>query len=127
MYAAQKMYAPDEEDEGPAIAYKVIKLLLDAAADPNLKDSSGKTALHYLADSEAPHPKALEYLLQAGADINAQDNNGNTPLHRAISQKRYELVRMLASAGADKTIKNKKGKTPCSMTKSKKVKEILGC
>ncbi len=127
MYAAQKMYAPEDEDEGPAIAYKIIKLLLDAGADPNLKDSAGKTALHYLADSEVPHPKALEYLLQVGANINAQDNNGDTPLHWAIRKKRYDLVKMLVEAGADKTIKNYRKKTPCMITRSKKVKALLGC
>ena len=56
---------------------EAITALLDADADPNLKDINGQTPLHFAA--EKGHALAMAVLLGAGAEPNVKDNNGLTP------------------------------------------------
>jgi ankyrin repeat protein len=104
----------------------VAKLLLEHGADPNIRDASGETPLHWAVG--AGHADVEELLLEHGADPNAQDAAGNTPLHVAAiggigdaaevmfeinpTYDRSDIVRMLFEYGADPTVKNSYGKTP---------------
>lgn len=42
--------------------YDVVKTLLDAGADPKLKDKKGRTALDYAQDRDEPDEKVIEAL-----------------------------------------------------------------
>lgn len=83
-YAAYRAENPSE----------VIKLLLEMGANPNLKDSQGWTALHFLGTSFRGHSERVAYLssLQiAGVDPDRPTLNGNSPIDvmesRALNSK----------------------------------------
>lgn len=52
---------------------KIVDLLLRNSADPNIRDRTGKTALHYVAISSYDVSKLL---LAAGANVNVRDKKG---------------------------------------------------
>jgi ankyrin repeat protein len=68
-----------------------LQLLLDAKADPTLKDSEGKTALHYAIEKKMP-PESLEALIAKGADIYTKDNAGKSPLDLLKENGHAELA-----------------------------------
>lgn len=62
----------------------MAKLLLDAGADPNARDASGRTSLHHVAkkfgtQAEAKAAPLVEALIAAGADPGALEKKGRTP------------------------------------------------
>lgn len=83
-YAA--MYNPD-----------VVPLLLEANANPNLKNDLGSTPLHI---SAVLSPSAIFPLLNAKANPNFEDNNGYVPLSIAINNN-PETIPLFLNAGAD--------------------------
>lgn len=60
-----------------------VQALLDAGADPLVRDRSGLSLLHLLPHLD--HELLLPRLLAAGADVNAVDLQGHTPLHAAAA------------------------------------------
>ena len=79
--------------------------LLKQGADPNERDISGRTPLHYAF--WAPEGgwrcrvEVAELLLKHGADPNARDKDGKTPLHYAARHCGYYAVALLLRHGAE--------------------------
>jgi ankyrin repeat protein len=75
-----------------------LKLLLDAGADVNAKNTFDGTALICAAGD----PGKSRLLIDHGADINARSQRGRTPLMLAASREgNAALVRLLLARGAD--------------------------
>jgi ankyrin repeat protein len=117
---------------------KVVEVLLEHGADPNIRDKYGATPLHYAAALDYPkivellhkkdlsdydatplqaaaefnYPEVAELLLEHGANPNIQDNDGDTPLHLAALRDYCEVVKLLLDHGADPTIRDNEGRTP---------------
>jgi len=96
---------------------KVVKLLLENGADPNMVDSSmvdsrgvvhsrGITPLHCAA--EKGQATIVQLLLDYGANVNAQNYDGTTPLYcacnggnEALNSIDSEVIALLLNRGAD--------------------------
>ena len=61
-----------------------LEVMLANGGDVNLRDNSGKTALHGAA--QWGWNEAVSYLAEQGADLTAADNNGLTPLDAALGK-----------------------------------------
>ena len=82
----------------PPIA-DVSLLLLHSTAGLDMKDRTGRTALHQAVSQG--HLDCARTLCERGADVNLTDNKGGqTALLIAASAGSYELVRLLLSYGA---------------------------
>ena len=107
----------------------IVKLLLDAGADPKATLANGNNALMFASglgwrdgspaapsyDQGSPEDAVatIELLLTKGLDINGTNTNGDTPLHAAVSGRAApEIVRALLQHGARLDATNKRGQTP---------------
>ena len=83
--------------------------LLDAGADPNMRNKIHETPLHYAA--KEGHVETVRLLLNRGADPNAQDFLGYTPLHYAALNGHVEVAKLLLER-ADPNLRTTSGETP---------------
>lgn len=58
---------------------EIVRMLLEAGAEVDVRDTDGKTALHYALRGGAEN---IRVLLEFGADVNAQARNGYNGLWR---------------------------------------------
>ena len=111
-----------------------LQLLINAGANIDAKDSSGRTALH-LAAKEGKVEAVVE-LIKAGANIDAEDDSRSTALHLAaeinmsnnrvttsaasIRTKPYiKILELLIKAGADFKKENRSQHTSLDIAKNK--------
>jgi ankyrin repeat protein len=94
----------------------VVKALLDAGANPNLKTESGSFPLALAFEASEPEPIVTE-LLKAKANPNVISPSGETPLHLAAEKGLLENVKALIQAGADLNVKDNNGDTPLAAAK----------
>jgi uncharacterized protein len=104
----------------------VMKLLLDAGADPKLAQKSGNNALMLAAGavssggdetqhvSEQQALAAIKIGIAAGLDVNETNATGDTVMHTAATTGSglHTVIRLLAESGARLDVKNKGGRTP---------------
>jgi ankyrin repeat protein len=72
--------------------YELIRLLLDAGADPNAGLADGDTPLHYATVDY----DITKMLLDAEADKRAKNKDGKTPFDIAMENLNYEVLQLLA-------------------------------
>ena len=74
----------------------LVKMLLEAGADPNAKSASGGTPLHPAGFTG--NATVVRMLLEAGSDANATDGKGFTPLDHAREEGHSEAAALLHDA-----------------------------
>ncbi|KAL1532058.1 Acyl-CoA-binding domain-containing protein 1 [Salvia divinorum] len=83
----------------------------------NVKDSEGRTPLHWAVDRG--HLNITELLLNKNADVNAKDGEGQTPLHYAAVCERTAIAELLVKHGADIEVKDDEGNAPRDLCESR--------
>lgn len=108
---------------------RILKLILDAGADPNQRTSQGETALARAAGCRpsiyvqllksggykgAPPDceEDVRLLIRAGADLNMPGEFNSTPLDWAVEEGNEKIARILLEAGASTEIRNGVDETP---------------
>jgi hypothetical protein len=98
----------------------IVRLLLDAGADPTGRDSELLTPLHDV------HDAALAALLiERGADVNARATEGTTPLHLACVRDDIDVVTVLLDHGAEVDAVDDEGRSAYRRTDDMKVRDLL--
>lgn len=83
-----------------------VRLLLEAGADPNLRDDAGATALMWAV----PDLEKSKLLVERGADVNAASDDARTPLLIASSWRNSSAtLRLLLGRGANPKVKSPGG------------------
>nr|XP_020468667.1 cyclin-dependent kinase 4 inhibitor C [Monopterus albus]XP_020468668.1 cyclin-dependent kinase 4 inhibitor C [Monopterus albus]XP_020468669.1 cyclin-dependent kinase 4 inhibitor C [Monopterus albus]XP_020468670.1 cyclin-dependent kinase 4 inhibitor C [Monopterus albus] len=88
----------------------VVEALLEAGADPNLRDPVLSLTVVHDAAREGFVDTAC-VLMQHGANVNLVDEQGNLPLHLAAREGHLEVVRLLIGRTADPRLANSLGYT----------------
>ena len=102
---------------------ELLKLLIDAGADLELKDKSGRTVL--LTAIEYGKEGMAELLLEHGASYDTSDEHGTTALFKAANMGFVTCVEMLIAQGADVNKVNSGGFTPLHFAVSGGNEEIV--
>ncbi|KZV23752.1 acyl-CoA-binding domain-containing protein 1-like [Dorcoceras hygrometricum] len=89
---------------------------IESGVPLNLKDSEGRTPLHWAVDRG--HVKVTALLLNKTADVNTKDNEGQTALHYAALCDRASIAELLMKHGADLEIKDNEGNTATDLCES---------
>ena len=105
---------------------RVINMLLDAKADPNIQKDDGGTVLMLAARNSAVESisseKIVQMLLDAKADPNIQTDSGTTALALATKEVGHistlNTVKILLEARADPNLENKDGVHPIEFIKT---------
>jgi len=103
----------------------VMAKLLDASADPSLKESDmGYTALHLAAWNN--RPEAVRYLVNdVGCEVDCEGENWRTPLMLAANWEAADAVKVLLELNADPDRQDIRGKTPIELARNKNISSIL--
>jgi serine/threonine protein kinase len=104
---------------------KIIEILLNHGADPNLVDKNGSTALHMLGSLDNPTLNCLnntflaqhilDLLVGKKADPQIKDKAGNTALHIMAKKDLFLLVQRMIGYGWKPTELNNAGESPLSI------------
>lgn len=94
---------------------ELVKLLLQAGADPNQRSRSQWPAL--IMASSSGNSSIIDLLIQSGADVNLGNWHGFTPLHAAVQAGHIPRLQMLLAAGADINQRTRRGWTALTEAK----------
>lgn len=89
---------------------KIVKLLIDAGADVNAKNTEGFAPL--FATWPRNFVQAAQMLIAAGANVNAKSNEGLSVLRYMAFNGSKEIVKLLIENGADLNVPDNQGATP---------------
>lgn len=73
----------------------IVRILLDAGADPNLKDDTVQSAYLLATCDVGNDPALVELLLERGGDVRSLDSWNGTGLIRAAERGHYRIVDVL--------------------------------
>lgn len=85
---------------------KIVQMLLQLGADPNIREGNGYTPLH--AASQNKDIDMIHTLIYGGADLTLAGKDGKTPLDIAAESGDTETIALLAE-GITKRLKPKRG------------------
>jgi ankyrin repeat protein len=80
--------------------FEVVKLLVEAGVNINIRETDGYTPLHAAARHAEGH-HILRLLLDRGLDPSVHNLYGQTPLHDAVGQNHHQCAEILIRYGAD--------------------------
>ncbi|KAK6977531.1 ANK-REP-region domain-containing protein, partial [Favolaschia claudopus] len=92
---------------------KIVRMLLDAGADPNIAGGYCRTALHAAVYRKSE--PIVKMLLDARADVNILGGEDETALQMAVDRQSEPIVKMLLDAGADVNIVGSEDETALQM------------
>ena len=103
------------------VALSTLKLLIDAGADVNHRDSNKDTALHFAINRD--RADVVDFLLEHQANPDRYNRKHNAPINLLFRQNhfftgnlslknKYEMARSLLEAGCDQNAVGKSYKTP---------------
>uniref|UniRef100_A0A1I8GRT2 ANK_REP_REGION domain-containing protein n=1 Tax=Macrostomum lignano TaxID=282301 RepID=A0A1I8GRT2_9PLAT len=103
----------------------VLKLeqLLQRGADPDSKDATGRSAIHWA--SERGQEGAVRLLINWMAQVDLQDNDGQSPLHLAAWHDHSIIVELLTEAHADVNIKRTFGASALHIAAGKGFEKVV--
>ena len=98
---------------------ELVRYLLEKKADIHRLDASGRSALHYAAESLFDEPELMQLLIDAGLDdIDVKSHEQQTPLLLAVVSGNLRICTLLLDLGADPNGKAQKENTPLALLKS---------
>lgn len=81
----------------------LVRLFLDAGADPTVRNATGNTVLHSAA--QKGHTELLAFFMTARPEVaalmNEKNNGERTPLHLAARDGHHDAVNLLVARGAE--------------------------
>ena len=83
---------------------RIVKMLLEHGADPNIREQGGYTPLH--AAAQNGNEEMIRLLLYNGADLTLQGDDGKTPLDLAM-EAGHEKASLVLGEGITKRFKRK--------------------
>ena len=136
---------------------EILKLILDAKADPNSQQNNGNTPLIWTCANG--HVESTKLLLQYGADVNIlnrdnwspaiyaahnnhidclqiiiknanldiQTNDGYTALHYSVGLNLVDITTLLLEHSCRRDLKNIANKVPAELAKTDQIKALLDC
>lgn len=114
---------------------EATRALLDAGANPGLRDKQGRTPAHLFLSGKWPWGEAggcIDMLVAAGADLSAKDDQGRTPLHYLAmlgSQNPMFFIHgigdTLAQAKVDINARDNEGNTPLHLAAKTGTRDVF--
>eukprot|EP01100_Stratorugosa_tubuloviscum_P002138 TRINITY_DN1489_c0_g2_i8.p1 TRINITY_DN1489_c0_g2~~TRINITY_DN1489_c0_g2_i8.p1 ORF type:complete len:544 (+),score=227.88 TRINITY_DN1489_c0_g2_i8:476-2107(+) len=84
-----------------------LKMIIDRAADVNVRNSTGTTPLHEACFRGSL--STVEFFVNFQAKLDVKDKYGETPLYYAVRAGRPDIVKYLLEQGATPDIRGKRG------------------
>ncbi|KAM0350227.1 hypothetical protein ACHAPU_003392 [Fusarium lateritium] len=103
---------------------RLVKMLLDHGASPNVSDGTWGVAAICFA-METGSTDLVRMMLQAGSNTRKKMNSGETLLLYAIDNGRRDQAKFLLEAGADVNATDKKGRTALMQAISRRDTELI--
>lgn len=97
---------------------QVLRILLEAGANPNATAREGETALMQAAGFG--YEESVKILIEHHADVNLRDHKGRTALMHAAMGGHVDAIPLLLEDGADPNARDSEGKTALDFARTSK-------